>query len=265
MSRNAGRAAIEAAPPVESSEMSFITPSDFVDLPSRGLFYRTGHPLHGEDAVEIKHMTAKEEDILTSESLIKKGIVFDKLLGSITLTKGVNPSSLLSGDRSAMILQARKAGYGEIYKTNAVCPVCGAHNSQEHDLNDAKINDWQEYCAENDISIEDGLFKFSLPVTKYMVSVRPLLGADELEFNKKKEPSLVDQMAQYVVEINGETEPTTLRRAVESLPAFDAKFIRRNVKSMMPNISMMHEFECKTCGFDTEMEVKINPDFFWFD
>ena len=267
MPRNAGR--VQATPQEgdtpPKAELNFITPCEFVELPSQGRFYPADHPLHNQETVEIKHMTAKEEDILTSQSLIKKGLVFERLLDSVILTKGVNVSELLSGDRTAIIIEARKSGYGDVYKTSTVCPVCAAHNEQEHDLNNTRMNDWESYCDDNGIAVEEGLFKFSLPATGYEVAIKPLIGVHELKIAKTKESTLITEMNQYVASINGETDRNVLRKAIESLPARDAKFIRRHVKLMLPNISLKHEFECTSCGFDTEMEVKINPDFFWFE
>jgi hypothetical protein len=75
-----------------------------VDLPSQGRFYAQGHPLHGQDSIEIKQMTAKEEDILTSRTLLKKGVALDKLIESLIVNKAINPSTLLIGDRATQSL-----------------------------------------------------------------------------------------------------------------------------------------------------------------
>ena len=62
-------------------------PTEVIDLPSEGKLYPEGHPcLNGK--IEIKYMTAKEEDILTSQNLIKKGVVIDRLLNSLIITEG---------------------------------------------------------------------------------------------------------------------------------------------------------------------------------
>ena len=66
----------QAAEPM--SGFNFIVPTEVVDLPSKGKYYPEGHPLKGVDSIEIRHMTAKEEDILTSQSLIKKGVLLSK-------------------------------------------------------------------------------------------------------------------------------------------------------------------------------------------
>ena len=63
--------------------LTFTTPTEFVELPSGGNYYPEGHRLHGEQTVEIKFMTAKEEDILTSKTLIKQGVALERLLKSV--------------------------------------------------------------------------------------------------------------------------------------------------------------------------------------
>ena len=56
-------------------------PTEVIDLPSKGYFYSKDSPL-SSGQVEIKYMTAREEDILTSQNLIKKGVVIEKLIDS---------------------------------------------------------------------------------------------------------------------------------------------------------------------------------------
>ena len=94
---------------------SFVTPTTFVDLPSKGRFYGEAHPLHQSDTIEIRHMTAKEEDILTSEALLKKGIAVDRMLQSVVVDKRIKVRDLLVGDKNAMIIASRITGFGPQY------------------------------------------------------------------------------------------------------------------------------------------------------
>jgi hypothetical protein len=86
---------------------SFVVPTEFVELPSGGRYYHEGHPLHGESAIEIKQMTAKEEDMLTSKTLLKKGVALDRVISSLIVNKAIDPDSLLVGDRNAIIVSTR--------------------------------------------------------------------------------------------------------------------------------------------------------------
>ena len=89
-------------------------PTEVIDLPSKGLVYPKEHPLSSGN-VEIKYMTAKEEDILTSPNLIEKGIVLDKLLESIIVTEGVKLDDFIMGDKNTLLVSARILGYGKDY------------------------------------------------------------------------------------------------------------------------------------------------------
>ena len=104
--------------------LSFVVPTEFVDLPSAGRFYPPSHPLHNKEHVEIKYMTAKEEDILTSQSLLEKGLALDRLISNLLVNKKINVDSLLVGDKSAILIAARSSGYGADYETDVGCPSC---------------------------------------------------------------------------------------------------------------------------------------------
>ena len=80
--------------------LQFVTPTEFVELPSKGAFYPQGHPLHNVDTIEIRHMTAKDEDILTSRALLQKGIAIDRFLQNVIVDKNVNIADLLVGDKN---------------------------------------------------------------------------------------------------------------------------------------------------------------------
>ena len=89
-------------------------PTEMVELPSKGYFYFEGHPL-SSGKVEIKYMTAKEEDILTSQNLIQQGTVIDKLLESLVVDKSIKLDDMLIGDKNAIMVAARILGYGKEY------------------------------------------------------------------------------------------------------------------------------------------------------
>ena len=135
---------------VENNDFSFIVPTEIVDLPSRGVLYTQGHPLHGKDSIEIKQMTAKEEDMLTSRSLLKKGVALDRVLSSIITDKSINADTLLVGDRNAIIIAARISAYGNDYTTKVTCPSCGTVQEYGFDLNKTTVyngDDIAEYAT----------------------------------------------------------------------------------------------------------------------
>ncbi len=87
-------------------ESKFKLPTETVDLPSKGLLYPEDSPL-AKGTIEMKYMTAKEEDILTNQNYISDGTVIDKLLQSLIVTEGVNFNELLVGDKNAIMVAAR--------------------------------------------------------------------------------------------------------------------------------------------------------------
>ena len=107
---------------------SFVVPTEFVALPSEGKFYPPDHPLHNAESIEIRQMTAKEEDILTSRTLIKKGIALERVIKNLIVDKTIDPDGLLVGDRNAIIIATRVSGYGNDYTTKISCPNCGTNS-----------------------------------------------------------------------------------------------------------------------------------------
>ena len=134
---------------------SFINPTEFVDLPSKGELYTEAHPLYGVESLEIRHMTAKEEDILTSEALIKKGIALDRLIDSLIVDKRVKSSNLLLGDKNAILVAARVTGFGPEYTVSLTCPQCGEDESQTIDLTALPIKE-VSVDTENTTRMENG-------------------------------------------------------------------------------------------------------------
>ena len=123
----------------EPQTLKFITPTEFVELPSKGQFYRPEHPLHNQEVIEIKHMTTKEEDILTSVALLKKGLALDRLISNLLVDKSIDAKGMLVGDRNAIIINARSSAYGHIYETKVTCPNCNASQDHSFDLTEPRV------------------------------------------------------------------------------------------------------------------------------
>ena len=119
---------------VMKDDFGFEIPVETVPLPSGGKCYDADHPLHGKDTVDIRAMTAREEDILTSKALIKKGTVISHLIKSCLIDKRVNPETLLAGDRNALMVALRVTGYGTEYKVEVDCPACGERSKHNFNL-----------------------------------------------------------------------------------------------------------------------------------
>lgn len=260
--------AIQSADPAQ--QLNFIVPTEFVSLPSKGKYYPQNHPLHNKETIEIKQMTAKEEDILTSRNLLKKGVALDKLIQSLIVDKSINTDSITVEDRSAIILAARISGYGAEYATTVVCPSCNTKNKSTFNL--LERLDSLDSMPPPPVD-ENGLFTVVLPKTGWTVKCRALNGYDEkaimrLSESKKNlsegDSLLTQQLKMTVIAINGITDKTTLESAIENMPAADSKYLRNTYQDALKGVDMRHSFSCKSCDYEGEVEVPLTADFFWF-
>ncbi len=246
---------------------SFVVPTEFVDLPSQGRFYPQGHPLHGQHSLEIKQMTAKEEDILTSRTLLKKGLALDKLIESLIVDKSINPSTLLVGDRNAIIIAARVSGYGSDYNTNVACPSCGTKQDYNFNLNSANIESGN---IREDLSVTDngdGTITCVLPKTQITVIAKLLTGAEEKSLiNSNPDEGLISkQLSSIILSANGDSSRQALDYVANNLPSFDSRHLRMVIRMATPNVDLTQEFSCTNCGHTQEMEVPLTANFFWPD
>ena len=253
--------------------MDFVAPTEFVELPSKGQGYPQGHPLCGQEAVEIRFMTAKEEDILTSRTLLKKGVAIERVLQSLIKDKNIDVGSMLVGDRNAMLVAARSSAYGEWYKTTITCPSCGAQNKKAFKLTEPDVyhgDNFEEY----DIQKTDrGTFNVTLPYSKLIVECRLLTGKDEMTLvkkiqdkkNKEKDGLVLSQMHLYIVSVNEYTEPQVVDYTINNMVAPDSRYLRNAVNAFTPRLKISGDFECNSCGHEQELEVPFGADFFWPD
>lgn len=250
--------------------LSFVVPTEIVDLPSKGKFYTQGHPLHGKDCVEIRYMTAKEEDILTSKSLLKKGIAIDRMLESLIVDKSIKLDDLLIGDKNALVVASRITGYGPEYDTKITCPSCGAMSRFSFNLNKMKTSEGGE--TETAKMTDKGTFKVTLPMMKLEVEMKLLKGSDEavmsrrMEYNKTNklpENNVTEQFRMFIVSVNGNSSQDVLKRLIETMPAGDAKFLRREYAKIAPSIDLTQSFVCEKCDVESEVDVPFTADFFW--
>ena len=250
---------------------SFVVPTEFVELPSQGRFYPQGHPLHGKDSIELRQMTAKEEDMLTSRTLLKKGIALDRVIASIIVDKSIDPDSLLVGDRNAIIIATRVAGYGHIYETKVACPNCSTIQEYSFNLNHANISDGSDA---RDLGVkfnDNGTFNVTLPVTNVDVCFRLLNGRDEKTFlngmqadkKTKNEKNITRQIAAIIVSLNEDSSMQAKQYFIDNVPSLDSRHLRLAYRLAAPNIDLTQQFECSECGHEQEMEVPLSADFFW--
>ena len=256
----------------EEGSFSFVVPTEIVELPSKGVFYPEGHPLHGVETVEIKHMTAKEEDILTSKALLKKGLAIDRLLNSVIVDKRIEVDDLLIGDKNAILVATRITGYGEDYETNVTCPTCGNTEKHSFDLGDLGTISGDDIPEGVTLS-EEGTFTITLPAFELSVGLKLLTGREEnylmklAESKQKKslpESHVTDQLKMIICSVQGNSSPSVVEHLVECLPASDSRYIQSTYDKVVPNIDLRVPYECSACGYGVEdMGVPLTAAFFW--
>ena len=243
-------------------------PTEVIELPSRGKFYPEGHPLSA-GKIEMKYMTAKEEDILASQNLIKQGVVIDRLLQSLIVTK-INYNDLLTVDKNAVFIAARILAYGEDYQVKIDCPSCGDKCEHTIDLQsfEEKRIDWD--------SLKDGDLKFTLPASKAEVTFKMLTHGDEKKIeeaaktNKKRSKTtgidrdLSTRLKHLITAVNGDDERSTINTFVDSMLSRDSLALRKHLKQISPDIDTTFYYECNSCGHEmADMQLPIDVGFFW--
>ena len=251
--------------------LSFVVPTEDVRLPTEGKFYPSSSPLCGVESVEIKHMTAKEEDLLSGNQDSEDGNVFNTLINSLLTNKNYRAEDLLEEDKMAILLSARTTGYGRHYTAEVTCDECGATTEYDFDL--TKIS-FTEPENKVDFQPDTGTYKIILPVCELEAEVRILTDREKsiLEKEKKKKKGLnipfnmtVATVAKMLVSVNGTSDRDALTKLVDILPAADAKKILNFNNNIFPKISTKQEITCNSCGAQSEREVPLTWAFFRID
>ena len=273
MSRNDNRLGAPQMPPIPqtnttNSLLQYVAPTQFVELPSKGIPYPPEHPLCNKEAIEIKFMTAKDEDILSSQSLLKQGIAIDRFIENVVVDKNIKVSNMLIGDKNAILLSARISGYGNLYDTKVTCPNCSKIQEYSFDLNNAKRTN--TVCSDDVRLNEKGNYVFTLPVSKISLEIRLLTGDDESLIIKRAtknkqqaEFSIIDQYKLMTVSANEVTDRTQINQFIELMPIRDSKKLLEVYKSVSPNVEIKDKFTCMSCGHEQELEVPFGADFLW--
>jgi len=241
-------------------------PTETIDLPSGGKSYPEGSPLRS-GKIDIKYMTAKEEDILTSTNLIKKGTVIDKLMESLIVTKGVKPDDLLTGDLNAVMVASRILAYGKEYPIELACSSCGERIQHTVDLTTLDT-------ISPDNVPENGEYTVTLP-TGVVVTFRLLTRGDEREidaevdalkkFNNSIETSNSSRLKYMITSVNGNTDKKVVREFAENMIIRDVRAFREEVKRVAPDVDFQITIKCDACDMETKGRMPFGANFFWPD
>ena len=243
-------------------------PAEEVTLPSKGLLYPENSSIRS-GKIEMKYMTAREEDILTNQNYIKNGVAIDKLLKSLIISP-INFDDLLLGDKNAIMIAARILGYGAEYEIRKIHPQTGMESDGIIDL--SKIKDKE---LNKDLITEGkNEFDFLLPTSKTDITFKLLTHSDEskidteIEGMKKlnKNTSGTIRLKHTILSVNGDYEKRTIRDFVDNkLLARDARALRNYINEIQPGIDMSVDVEFKDGHVESNVILPIGLNFFWPD
>ncbi len=252
----------------QEEEQTFDFPTEIVELPSKGKFYPKDNALH-KGTVEMKYMTAKEEDILTNQSFIKQGVVLDKLFKSLIVSP-INYHELLLCDKNAIMIAARVLGYGKEYPIKLKHPETAEDLDYTVDLTQLKEReiDW------NLIKEGQNEFEFELPHSKRKVIISLLTHGKQRKIDTelkglaklKKNASLTTMLKYVIVALDGERDSTLIRKFVDNeLLALDSRAIRQFLTKITPDIDLTVEVPDGESGDTFPVSFGFGLDLFWPD
>jgi len=244
-------------------KQEFKFPTEVVDLPSKGKLYSEDSPL-SSGKIELKYMTAKEEDILTSQNLIKKGVVIDKLLNSLIVSKGVTSADLLIGDKNAVMVASRILAYGGEYNVEVTDPNTGEKLQQTFDLTSCEFKELPE-----DVDYSKNEFELELPITKVKITYKLLDGQDETNILKElkslekigQQAEVTTRLKHVITSVNGNDEKSVISNFVNNMLSKESLFLRDEIQRINPDINLTQEVDIG--GESTEMDIPMTVEFFW--
>ena len=260
-------------PPPQSNQnpfgLSFVVGTDEVPLPSKGKFYPKDSCFYGVSKVEIRHMTAREEDVLSTKAANEGDVnVFDKLLNTLFVNRTFTAEQMLDEDKMALLLKARETGYGKEYKTPSYCEKCNTTSEMTFDLSLASV---KEPKSEVEFNVDEGFFELTLPVSKVKVKTKKITPSDKRSLDQEKEKKkdlnidfnfTLSYLNKIVISANDVYDRAMLNKFFEVLPAADAKYLLSYEKDIVPTISTSQQVECTNCGASLEKEVPLSWAFF---
>ena len=238
----------------------FKIPTETIELPSQGLLYPKDHPL-SSGTIEMKYMTAREEDILANQNYIANGTVIDKLLKSLIVSK-VDYNDLIVGDKNAIMIAARILGYGPKYKFE--------YNGEEDEVDLSKIDN--KKIDKKLFTPGNNEFSFVLPHSKNKITFKMMTHRDEQKINKEIEglqklnkdanPIVSTRLKFQIISVNGDSDPPTIRSFVDkALLAQDSRAFRKHISDIQPDIDLTFFPR----GTKESRPIPISLRFFWPD
>ncbi len=251
------------------AENQYGFPTEVLSLPSQGLLYPEDSPLRS-GTIDVKYMTAKEEDILTSANLIQQGSVITKLLESVIADKKISLDDMLIGDKNALMVGTRVLGYGKDYNIMLTDP-----DTQERVEHSVDLTKLKHKKIDKSLHQNGNNFEFELPNSKVVVGFKLMTEKDEVELTKVNESfekaekltgisyALTNRLKHQIVSIDGKTEQKEIDNFVDNeFLALDSRAYRKYLDEVTPDIELKFDYTSQAGNLHT-LDVPLGVEFFW--
>ena len=239
-------------------------PTEVIDLPSLGKVYPKDSPL-ADGKIELKYMTTKEEDILMSENLIKKGVVVEKLLDSLIVTKNIKQNDLVLGDKNAVLVAARILAYGPEYQVEVTNP----QNLDQKVKHTFDLSQCPFKKLPDEVDYSGNSFEYTTPIGKNKIKFKLLTGVEEAIINKELKQTkkygldsdVTTRLRHTITEVDGDNSKETILSFSQNMLARDSIALRKYMNDIAPDIELTQEIEL---GGDTvSVSIPLTVEFFW--
>ena len=239
-------------------------PTEVIDIPSGGKVYSKESPL-ADGKIELKYMTTREEDILMSENLIKKGVVIDKLLQSLIVTEGVKQEHLVLGDKNAVLVAARILAYGPEY----TCEVTNPNNPEQKVEHTFDLTQCPFKQTVDGVDYSGNSFDYETPIGKTKIKFKLLTGIEEKQIEKDLQQTskfgynaeVSTRLRYTITEVDGDNKPETITAFSQNMLARDSMALRNYIQEISPDIDLTSEIEIG--GEPVSVSIPLTVGFFW--
>ena len=247
----------------------FSVPRDYVMLPSKGRIYPANSPLHNLEEIEVRHLTATDEDILTSRALLRTGKAIDTMLTNVIMNKSINVTDLISGDKNAILTFLRITGYGPEYDVEIDCPGCNDTIKHEFDLSKLTMR----FLDVDPMGEGENRFDFTMP-SGIAIEFKLLNSAEDQQIsdeqdklkratNSPLEKNVTTKYKHQIISVDGKDDQVFINNFVDTMNLRDSRAFRTYLEEVEPDVDMKQEYKCRMCGHSEEVEIPVTVGFFW--
>ena len=247
----------------------FSVPRDFVMLPSKGRVYSADNALHNLEELEVRHLTAADEDIMTSRALLRSGKAIDTMLTNVIINKSIKVEDLISGDKNAILTFLRITGYGPEYPVEIECPNCDEEINYDFDLSKLKM----KFLDDDPVADGQNRFAFDLP-SGINIEFKLLNSAEDSKISAEQEKYkkatnspleriVTTRLKHQIVSVDGQSDHSLINRYVDSMNVRDSRAFRKYLEELEPDVIMKQDFICPMCSHTEEVDIPITVGFFW--